>query len=1106
MEVTNSDSERKLRSSFKTRVGHSESCQDHDSLVNDRLSDNNSHSKKRMKKRLKNEKLCSLSDNQLHNMDTNCVKSNNGLKLFPIFTSNSRMRCKLSTDSEPKLPDPEETCQRMKSSIKRECTTTEVISYEEASNSSDLMNSKLIKCTGFSDSEVIEMSHKKDNSNKFISGIDGSLKQNKIGHPVNDIKILEEKLTFKEECDVLLSADCVKNKLKPNGRKRKKNTRNEINDSKASTFENKTDSEKVNTEIEFVAKCIKDNSLDKINTMKSEREKRFFPIFNSSNSIGSIKSQKAFYPEIKKCDLSEELTEYSSFEKNLSLPVEKNSKLVSNMHLINSSTTSESNSSSVELVNSTAENAFVNREKYVEQLVPNALVSNFPTPIKSLQSFQKKTSSSCDQINLVKENFSPSVKKDLENVEPERVIDSSIHVKSVSNRQSSEVECISKEKGSLAEAVFQYGDVLSKSLISDMFKEISSSSISMQTLESKDFLSTQVMDLVERNSSVPSKKEIENLVSEEFVTNSILPLLAVSSLELMDCTSYKQVSLVENAILSTHEDSKGLNSLTLSKSMQKDSSLNELINFAREDLSLSTQNDSDLLARKELKKTLFTAEKSTSTVSSRTRKKQKITETGETSAENSSNTRVTRSQTLKNNCNLKQTAPSLPTDSLVLKPDVTELVLNKTKKKMRLKKSKPDVLKLLHQSKEHFKKGKNKLQSKNINHVKVFPIFSKSETPALKNKSITQVNTSVQKSAGGKEIYGHRKQFHENKLKDYQSDDLVEIQCKNIKSMRKRNKISKASEEKTNITGMSPSSDDSILKIEVNNSSKNRSIVLDYSESVVDLESVNKSKNVEKENIAVLNKHKDIFVVFKKVETLLPFPIYSHCNFFKWEPDYHISNYHVMEDDFSDEISIPEWNKITGLTEVKNVDHLNVINHTESKPFSSLEVLSGDRRTRNENAGETDYVLWTDLSNDYNLKEGISETTIENLNSWLLQWKLKFSKNSKIKQNSSDDSFDSFSFDSNDSVSDDLSNSVIIMGPPGCGKTSLVFSLANDHGFKVLEVNASSCRSGRNINHQLKEALESYHVENIKMCDINFEKEKHSENTCAGIKSKKIKD
>ncbi|GIY35624.1 hypothetical protein CEXT_555591 [Caerostris extrusa] len=145
-----------------------------------------------------------------------------------------------------------------------------------------------------------------------------------------------------------------------------------------------------------------------------------------------------------------------------------------------------------------------------------------------------------------------------------------------------------------------------------------------------------------------------------------------------------------------------------------------------------------------------------------------------------------------------------------------------------------------------------------------------------------------------------------------------------------------------------------------------------------------------------------------------------------------------------------------------------------------------DKFLKNEHASVNDTLLWTDISNDYNLKEGISESTINDLNSWLLQWKSKFTKNEKAKRNDSDDSFDSFSSDSSDSVADGLSNSVIIMGPPGSGKTSLVFSLANDHGFKVLEVNASSCRSGRNINSQLREALESYHVESTK---IDFSKE-----------------
>ena len=54
--------------------------------------------------------------------------------------------------------------------------------------------------------------------------------------------------------------------------------------------------------------------------------------------------------------------------------------------------------------------------------------------------------------------------------------------------------------------------------------------------------------------------------------------------------------------------------------------------------------------------------------------------------------------------------------------------------------------------------------------------------------------------------------------------------------------------------------------------------------------------------------------------------------------------------------------------------------------------------------------------------------------------------------------------------------SFVSVGPNGIGKTATVYALAHEMGFKVLELNASSTRSGRQVLANLREATQSHSV------------------------------
>ncbi|XP_034268402.1 ATPase family AAA domain-containing protein 5 isoform X1 [Pantherophis guttatus] len=129
--------------------------------------------------------------------------------------------------------------------------------------------------------------------------------------------------------------------------------------------------------------------------------------------------------------------------------------------------------------------------------------------------------------------------------------------------------------------------------------------------------------------------------------------------------------------------------------------------------------------------------------------------------------------------------------------------------------------------------------------------------------------------------------------------------------------------------------------------------------------------------------------------------------------------------------------------------------------------------------------LWTEKYQPQNSSELIGNIeAIKKLHRWLCEWKRKASweenRTQKEKKNGSkDDSSEHLDFIDDTSVSDEenvLCNTMLLIGPPGIGKTAAVYACAQELGFKIFEVNASCQRSGRQILSQLKEATQSHQV------------------------------
>ncbi|KAM3597489.1 uncharacterized protein V6R79_005294 [Siganus canaliculatus] len=172
----------------------------------------------------------------------------------------------------------------------------------------------------------------------------------------------------------------------------------------------------------------------------------------------------------------------------------------------------------------------------------------------------------------------------------------------------------------------------------------------------------------------------------------------------------------------------------------------------------------------------------------------------------------------------------------------------------------------------------------------------------------------------------------------------------------------------------------------------------------------------------------------------------------------------------------------------------------EKLPASPAEddcIVVNDNLIMREDTGKKgvkEDALWTDKYQPQHSSDILGNTSsVKRLHSWLKEWKLRADREERKKQKdkqeegSNDSDWDCGEEDSQDGE-DMLCNTMLITGPTGVGKTAAVYACAQELGFKVFEVNASSQRSGRLILSQLKEATQSHQVDSqgVNACKPTF--------------------
>ncbi|XP_035444806.2 enhanced level of genomic instability 1 [Spodoptera frugiperda] len=158
--------------------------------------------------------------------------------------------------------------------------------------------------------------------------------------------------------------------------------------------------------------------------------------------------------------------------------------------------------------------------------------------------------------------------------------------------------------------------------------------------------------------------------------------------------------------------------------------------------------------------------------------------------------------------------------------------------------------------------------------------------------------------------------------------------------------------------------------------------------------------------------------------------------------------------------------KSKGKGEFKDCNYVDVDN--------SIEVLDDMVDVINDSP---DRLNWTDKYKAITTKQIIGNfETLKELRKWLVSWTENQVK-SKAKSKADSDSSDYYESepDSRDSMKS-TNNLLILAGPTGCGKTASIYAVAADLAMKVIEVNASSKRTGKIMLQDLQEATQSHKV------------------------------
>lgn len=183
---------------------------------------------------------------------------------------------------------------------------------------------------------------------------------------------------------------------------------------------------------------------------------------------------------------------------------------------------------------------------------------------------------------------------------------------------------------------------------------------------------------------------------------------------------------------------------------------------------------------------------------------------------------------------------------------------------------------------------------------------------------------------------------------------------------------------------------------------------------------------------------------------------------------------------------------------IKHTNKIEIQPDLTSKTGSVKKRKGRSKKTKSPSRAEIkspapsvkESLIWTEKYKPLCQEDIIGNySSVKQLKCWLQSW-LHYSEDQKLvkkrkRANSSSDDFcnDSDTRDTNESLPQ---NMIILVGPFGTGKTASVYALCNELNINVIEINASSKRTGKRILTELQEATQSHQVKNTDSKSVSF--------------------